>query len=75
MIRCPNCEQRTSGIDYCEWCKYPLLKGSEARRRKAQKQAEERAKLAAKEEARRASPTIKYFEKKLDHLQKEVASS
>lgn len=30
----------------CEWCRYPLLKGSEARRRRAEK-------LAAKEEVRR----------------------
>ena len=45
-MRCPNCGQKTSGIDFCEWCRYPLLKGSEARRRRAEK-------LAAKEEARR----------------------
>jgi len=45
-MKCPNCGQRTSGIDFCEWCRYPLLKGSEARRRRAEK-------LAAKEEARR----------------------
>jgi len=23
MVRCPNCDQETSG-DYCEWCKYPI---------------------------------------------------
>ncbi len=45
-IRCTNCGQETSGIDSCEWCHYPLLKGLETRRRKAEK-------LAAKEEARR----------------------
>jgi flagellar protein FlaI len=45
-MKCPNCGQKTSGIDSCEWCRYPLLKGSEARRRKAER-------LAAKQEARR----------------------
>jgi len=23
MVRCPNCDQETSG-EYCQWCKYPL---------------------------------------------------
>jgi len=45
-MRYPNCGQTTSGIDSCEWCRYPLLKGSKARRRKA-------VKLATKEEAKR----------------------
>jgi len=45
-VRCPNCDQITSGIDSCEWCCYPLLKGSEARSQKAEK-------TVAKEEARR----------------------
>ena len=45
-MRCPNCDQKTSGIDSCEWCRYPLLEGSKARRLKAEK-------LAAKEEAKR----------------------
>jgi archaeal flagellar protein FlaI len=45
-MRCPNCDQRTSGIDSCEWCGYPLLEGRKARRLKAEK-------LAAKEEAKR----------------------
>jgi len=26
MVRCPNCDQETSG-DYCQWCKYPLSSG------------------------------------------------
>jgi len=30
-MRCPNCGQKTSGIDPCEWCGSPLLKGSGAR--------------------------------------------
>jgi len=30
-MRCPDCGQKTSGIDSCEWCGSPLLKGSEAR--------------------------------------------
>jgi len=36
---------RTSGIDSCEWCCYPLLRGSEARPREAE--------MAAIKEARR----------------------
>ena len=45
-MKCPNCGQKTSGIDSCEWCHYPLLEGSKARRLEAEK-------LAAKEEAKR----------------------
>jgi len=45
-MRCPNCDQKTSGIDSCEWCGYPLLEGRKTRRLKAEK-------LAAKEEAKR----------------------
>jgi len=54
-MRCPNCGQKTSGIDSCEWCHHPLLKGSEARRRKAEK-------LAAKEEARRKAQEARQAE-------------
>ena len=38
MVRCPNCGQKTSG-DHCQYCKYPIVKGMAARRRKAEKQA------------------------------------
>jgi len=51
-MTCLNCGQKTSGIDSCEWCRYPLLEGSEARRREAEK-------LAAKEEARRKAQEAK----------------
>ena len=50
MVICPNCGRKTSGIDFCEWCKYPLPRGSRTRRWKAQKEAEKETKLATKEE-------------------------
>jgi len=65
MVRCPNCGQKASG-DYCECCKYPILRASSAKRREAQRRAEEarkareadkqakkEAELAAKEKAKR----------------------
>ena len=45
-MRCPNCGQKTSGIDPCEWCRPPLLKGSGARHLTLEN-------LAAKGEARK----------------------
>jgi Zn finger protein HypA/HybF involved in hydrogenase expression len=38
MVRCPNCGQKTSG-DYCQWCNYPILRGSPRRFGKAKKEA------------------------------------
>ncbi|MFC2004180.1 hypothetical protein ACFLUK_01375, partial [Chloroflexota bacterium] len=52
MVRCPNCGQKTSG-DYCQWCEYPILKGRPIRCRKSRKQAEEEARLTAREEAKK----------------------
>ncbi|GAH81131.1 unnamed protein product, partial [marine sediment metagenome] len=45
MVRCPNCGQKTSGDYYCQYCKYPIPRGSTKRRRKVEKQAEKEAKL------------------------------
>ena len=59
MAKCPNCGRRTSGDYYCEWCKYPILKGGSARRRKAEKQAQKEAELAAKEKARKEAEEAK----------------
>ncbi len=54
MVRCPNCGQKTSG-DYCQWCKYPILKGKPTRRRKTQKQQRKEAERLAKEQAKRGA--------------------
>jgi len=47
MVRCPNCGQKTTG-DHCQWCNYPILRGSPTRHREAEKQAEKEAKEAQK---------------------------
>ncbi len=55
MVRCPNCGRKTSG-DSCQWCKYPIPKGSQTRHRiakQAENQAKIEAKLATKEQARK----------------------
>lgn len=36
MAKCPNCGQETSG-DYCQWCKYPVIKDIPEGRRKVEK--------------------------------------
>ena len=36
MVRCPNCSQKTS-VDYCQWCKYPILGGSPVRAHQIEK--------------------------------------
>ena len=61
MVRCPNCGQNTSG-DYCQWCKYPVLGGRPARRRKVGKQAKREARLAAEEEKKRKAEEAKEAE-------------
>jgi len=53
-MRCPNCGQKTGGIDSCEWCRSPLLEGSDARRRKAEKLAAKEAARGKAQEARQA---------------------
>jgi flagellar protein FlaI len=53
-MRCPNCGQKTSGIDSCEWCGYPLLEGSKARRRKAEELAARGEAKGKAQEARQA---------------------
>src|SRR4030042_702141 len=35
-IMCPDCGQKTSGLDHCEWCGSPLLDGSEPIRLKVE---------------------------------------
>jgi len=72
MVICSNCGQKTSGIDSCEWCKYPLLRGSEARRRNAQKQAEKEAELAAQEESRRKAEEEKQAREAQKQAEKEA---
>jgi len=52
MVRCPNCGQKTSG-DYCQWCKYPILRGSVKIRRLDEKQAKKEAEREAREKAKR----------------------
>ncbi len=54
MVRCPNCGQKTSG-DYCQWCKYPILRRSPARRRMAKKRAKKEAELATREKTKGAA--------------------
>jgi flagellar protein FlaI len=54
-MKCPNCGQKTIGIDSCEWCRYPLLEGSKAKRLKGEK-------LAAKEEAKRKAKEVRQAE-------------
>jgi len=52
MVTCLNCGQKASG-DYCQCCKYPILRGSLAGSREAERRAKREAKLAAKEQAKR----------------------
>ncbi len=52
MAKCPLCGQKSSG-NYCQWCKYPILRGRPIRRRKTRRRAEEEARPVAKGEARR----------------------
>ena len=64
MTRCPNCGQKTTGSgDYCQYCRYPILKGGRARQRRAQllarKQAEEQEKRAKAEAEREAEEAKK----------------
>src|SRR4030042_5817742 len=35
-MMCPDCGQKTSGLDHCEWCGSPLLDGSEPIRLKVE---------------------------------------
>jgi sulfite reductase alpha subunit-like flavoprotein len=79
MAICPNCGQKASG-DYCECCKYPILRGSSTRRREAEKQAKKEAEVAAKEkakreaeEARKARETEKQAKKEAELAAKEKA--
>ena len=58
MVRCPNCGQKTSGVN-CQWCKYPILKG---RQKQAVVAAREKAKREA-EEARQAKEADKQAKK------------
>ena len=75
MIICPNCGQKTSGIDSCEWCKYPLPIGSRTRRRNAQKQAEKEAKLAAQEEARKKADEEKQAKEAQQQAEKQASKT
>ena len=72
MVRCPNCGQKTGGIDSCEWCKYPLLRGGGARRRKAEKRAEREARLAAQEEAKRKAEETRQAKEVQEQVKKEA---
>ena len=38
MAKCPNCGQETTG-DYCQWCKYPMVKDVPEKPTKAEKRA------------------------------------
>ena len=52
MARCPNCGQKTGSDDYCQWCNYPILRGSSKRRQKAEKKAKKEAEKAAREKVK-----------------------
>jgi len=58
MIRCPNCGQKTSG-EYCQWCKYPILRGGKIKQKTAEKPAKKEANRAATEKARREAEETK----------------
>ncbi len=45
MAKCPNCGQETSG-DYCQWCKYPMIKDVPAERQKVEKAVKKEADVA-----------------------------
>ena len=62
---------KTSG-DNCQWCKYPILEGRVARRRKIQKQAKREAGLAAKEEAKRKTEDTRKAKEAQKQAEKEA---
>ncbi len=72
-MRCPNCDQITSGIDSCEWCRYPLLKGSEAIRRKAEKMVVKEAARGKAQEAQQAKLAEKRAKKEVKLVAKAEA--
>jgi chemotaxis protein histidine kinase CheA len=54
---CPNCGRETTG-DLCQWCGYPIVKGSLIKRQRLRKDAEG-AEEKAKEEAKEAEERTK----------------
>ncbi len=74
MYRCPNCGQKTSG-DYCQWCKYPMLKGKPTRYRKSQKQEGKEAELAAKWQPKQEAEEARKAKKAEDRVKKEAEAA
>ncbi|MDD5038173.1 MAG: hypothetical protein PHN78_02510, partial [Dehalococcoidales bacterium] len=74
MIRCPNCGRRTSG-DYCQWCKYPVLRGKSTHIG-SQGQAKTQAVQSAKEQAKREAEAAKQAQlaEKQAKIQAELAA-
>ncbi len=70
MVRCPNCGRRTSG-DYCQWCNYPILRGSRRRRQKTGETREQAKQEAI--EARRAKAAEKKAKQEAEKAAREQA--
>jgi len=65
MAICPNCGQKTSG-DYCQFCNYPILRPSTARRQRALEAGR------AREAEKKANEYLEEIESIYEKLKEEI---